>query len=365
VDDIFGARIEIGSGKVLDTNGIPISLAPDDQNYPAVSSYRDQREFFVVWQDARDSVTNQTRLDIYGTRVDESGTVLDPAGIPICTATNSQIVPSVASGSTNLLVVWTDFRKGINSDIYGARIGENGAVLDPDSFAVSAAPNDQSQPKVAFRSFDADERYFVVWTDARSSSTTGLDIYGAHVNASGRVIEMNGIPIRVVPNQQSSAAVAPGGPDFFVLWQEATDRTAKNFNIYATLLTDSEINGVRSASLLAAAPHNQSAPAVRAGLNGLYVTAHQGRTFLTGRTLVNEILLSPLLHHSKRIPEGGFEFMIGGIAGQPFFIQISDDLIHWTNLLSTTINGSDSQVYQDRSSATNASRQFYRAIPAP
>ena len=64
--DIFGARIEIGSGKVLDTNGIPISLPRPDQNYPAVSSCRDQREFFVVWQDARDSVTNQPRFDIYG-----------------------------------------------------------------------------------------------------------------------------------------------------------------------------------------------------------------------------------------------------------------------------------------------------------
>jgi hypothetical protein len=255
--DIFGARVEVLSGKVLDTNGIAICTAPYDQNYPSVSSYGDHRDFFIVWQDARDSGTNQPRLDIYGARLAASALVLDPAGIPICTATNNQMAPSVAGGSTNLLVAWTDFRKGSNSDIYGARIDESGAVLDPDSFAISAASNSQSQPKVAFRSFDLDERYFVVWTDARTSSSTGLDIYGAHVSSSGVVVETNGIPIRVVPNQQSSAAVAPGGPDFFVLWQEATDRTTNNFNIYATLVTDIDPKGVRSASLLVAAPNDQ------------------------------------------------------------------------------------------------------------
>ncbi|MEO0227999.1 MAG: hypothetical protein ABIL70_08145, partial [candidate division WOR-3 bacterium] len=122
--DIYGARVS-PNGVVLDPNGIPISTAANSQLYPSVAF--DGTNYLVVWQDYRN---NPDTSDIYGARVSQNGTVLDPSGIPISTAANYQVCPSVAFGGTNYLVVWQDYRNNPDtSDIYGARVSPNGVVL--------------------------------------------------------------------------------------------------------------------------------------------------------------------------------------------------------------------------------------------
>jgi hypothetical protein len=91
-----------------------------------------------VWSDWR----NADR-DIYGARVTGTGTVLDTAGIEICSAPGAQDRPTVEYDGTNFLAVWQDERNG-ERDIYGARVTPQGTILD--TFAVVTQQGDQLDP---------------------------------------------------------------------------------------------------------------------------------------------------------------------------------------------------------------------------
>ncbi|MEW6684933.1 MAG: FlgD immunoglobulin-like domain containing protein [Candidatus Edwardsbacteria bacterium] len=129
------------SGTVLDTSGIAISTAAYSQYYPSVAF--DGTNYLVVWGDSRSG----SSWDIYGARVNQSGTVLDTSGIAISLAADYQWSPSVAFDGTNYLVVWGDSRSGTSYDIYGARVNQSGAVID--SFAVSLQSGNQISPALA------------------------------------------------------------------------------------------------------------------------------------------------------------------------------------------------------------------------
>ena len=118
-------------GDILDSIAVPISTAPDDQVFPSVIS--SDMGYFVVWSDNRSG-----DLDIYGTRVSLDGTVLDPEGILIWTTPNNEVRPSVAWDGANYLVVWQTIQPGIpTTSIYGARVTPEGDLLDDYPIFVS------------------------------------------------------------------------------------------------------------------------------------------------------------------------------------------------------------------------------------
>jgi len=104
-------------------------------------------DLLVVWEDKRSG-----GYDIYGARIDATGKVLDPAGIPIGTATGDQTMPAVAWGNGAWLVVWTDNRlPDVGSQIYAIRVGADGKLIDSDAHLVRNSPyNPQSMPSVAW-----------------------------------------------------------------------------------------------------------------------------------------------------------------------------------------------------------------------
>ncbi len=192
--DICGARVA-QSGIVLDPYGFAISRYSFDQLWPSVAF--DGTNYLVVWQNK----SSGSSWDIYGARVTPSGAVLDPYGIAICTAAYGQGSPSVAFGGGFYLVVWQVYRSGW-AGIYGARVAQSGAVLDPYGFVISYAPYGQSSPSVAFD----DTNYLVVWQNYRSG--TDLDVYGARVAQSGAVIDSFAVSLQ--PGNQVSPALAKG-----------------------------------------------------------------------------------------------------------------------------------------------------------
>ncbi|WP_257451659.1 hypothetical protein [Archangium lipolyticum] len=218
--DIYGARVS-SAGTVLDTSGIPISTAINEQSNPVVA--HDGTNFLVVWQDYRNITSTTYTSDIYGARVSSAGTVLNTSGILISAATNDQYYPVVAFNGTNFLVAWQDYRNNTSttyaSDIYGARVSSSGTVLDTSGILISISANYEERPSVAHNGM----YFLVVWHEYRSS--TGYDIYGARVSSAGTVLDTSGIAISAATNTQYYPVAAYDGANFLVVWQDYRSNT--------------------------------------------------------------------------------------------------------------------------------------------
>jgi hypothetical protein len=99
----------------------------------------------AAWEDGRYSTTYH---DIFAQRVDGSGSALWLAnGVPVCTASDKQLVPAVTSDQANgALIVWDDWRSRVG-DLYGQRIDSSGSALgNPDGVHLGReAVQDQPQ----------------------------------------------------------------------------------------------------------------------------------------------------------------------------------------------------------------------------
>ncbi|NLH47224.1 MAG: hypothetical protein GX444_01330 [Myxococcales bacterium] len=244
--DIYGTRVNTAGG-VLDPDGIAITNATNTQYYPSVTS--DGSNFLVVWQDSRYGTT-----DVFGARVSSAGTVLDTSGLLICVAGGQQEAPDAAFDGINYLVVWHDNRVSY-PDIYGNRVTTAGVNLDASGFVIAAAGGNQKYPAIAFDGVN----YLVVWQDTRNFATTGEDIYGARVNPSAVVIDSSGIPISTADNTQDSPDVAFGGSNYFVVWRDA--RSGNN-DIYGSRVNMTGNVLDSSGVAIATTTEDQSSPAV-------------------------------------------------------------------------------------------------------
>jgi hypothetical protein len=245
-DDIYGARVA-PDGTVLDTAGIPISTAAGAQYDPALAF--DGTSFFVTWTDGRSG----SGYDIYGARVAPDGTVLDPSGISVSTATDEQYYPAVAFDGTRFLVAWEDYRSGSSYDIYGARVTTGGIVLDPSGIPISTAANDQRYPVLAF----GGTNFLAAWRDPRNGS--GSDVYGARVTTGGTVLDPSGILIPTAANAQYCPASAFDGTNYLVTWQDIRNGT---LDIYGARVTPGGTVLDPSGFSISAAAHDQCCPAL-------------------------------------------------------------------------------------------------------
>jgi phosphoribosylformylglycinamidine (FGAM) synthase PurS component len=216
--DIYAARVT-PQGVMIDSAGIAVSTAGDDQSAPSVAF--DGTNFLVVWEDGRHDTS-----DIYAARVTPQGEVLDPLGIAVSTAVYGQCHPAIAFDGANFLVTWDDERRA-PSDIFAARVTPQGTVLDPTGIAVSTAAQTQESPAVAF---DGDN-FLVVWEDYRSHST--YNIYAARVTSSGAVLDTGGIAVSTAGGNQGSPAVAFDGVNFLAAWNDGRN----DQQIYAARVT--------------------------------------------------------------------------------------------------------------------------------
>ena len=94
--DIFARRIT-DDGTLLDSDpGIPVTAAPQAQFVPAAAW--DGSEYVVAYEDYRAvPFLDRPVSDVYATRVDSNGTVLDPSGVAVGNASIPEVNPVVAS----------------------------------------------------------------------------------------------------------------------------------------------------------------------------------------------------------------------------------------------------------------------------
>ncbi len=201
--DLYGKRIDY-LGNLLDSISIPICLASENQKLPSVTW--GEENFLVVWEDFRDS-----NYDIYGTRIDSGGQVLDVLSLPIWVdSATEQRSPAVAWDGENYLAIWKEVldSTGETYAIEGVRLSSEGELLDPRPILISSGERD-SRPAVAF----GGEKYLAVWLGENT-----FDIFGALIDTSGMVGSI--IEIAVVPGIQTNPQVASNGDDFFVVWED-------------------------------------------------------------------------------------------------------------------------------------------------
>jgi len=222
--DIYGARVDT-SGTVLDLDGVAVCTTSDYSSYPSVAF--DGTNYLVVWQ-LQHGLGHKP--DIYGTMVDTSGTVLHPSGIAVCTTDYWQEIPSVAFGSNDYLVVWEDWRSGTNADIYATRVSPSGAILDPLGILISMAGHPQWHASVASDGSD----YLAAWEDWRSG--TNADIYATRVSPSGAILDPLGILISMAADSQVSPSATFGGANYLVVW---ADKRGDAMDIYGARLSQS------------------------------------------------------------------------------------------------------------------------------
>jgi len=214
-------------GSISETNGeFPIYRDfRATQRSPAVAF--DGTNYLVVWADCRNVYTRG--IDIYGARVSPQGIVLDPNGFPISRADSNQDYPAIAFGNSNYLVVWLDDRNG--GSIYGARVSPNGTVLDPNGILISqnfvGGASNAYRPAVAFDGVN----WFVVWVDRRNGN---WDIYGARVSQNGEVLDPNGIPISTTQDHEFSPSIIFGTSDYLVCWERRFSDIS--YHIYGALI---------------------------------------------------------------------------------------------------------------------------------
>jgi hypothetical protein len=169
--------------------------------------------YLVAWADQRrDPFTS----DIYAARLGATGEVLDPTGIPVAVAGSPEVDPAVVWNGQSYFVVWSapaddngsQFTNGF--EVWGRRIGRDGVPLGSPILLVNAL-YDQKLPKVAWNG----THHLVVWQNGFL-----LPIQGVRVDRDGRIVDPKPIDISRPVYQDLTPDVASDGRDFFVVWED-------------------------------------------------------------------------------------------------------------------------------------------------
>jgi hypothetical protein len=222
--DIYGAVVA-PSGT---TSGeFPISAAPQGRDGPRIAF--DGNNYLVVWNDSRNATGPLwDELDIYGARVTKQGVVLDLMGIPISTAPHIQGDVDITFDGVNYFAVWLDERLSgsyMNNDIYGTRIQPDGSLLDgpPDTggIAINTATYNNTRVSVTFDGIN----YSVVWDSAQYATNPPSGVFAARVSPGGVLVDQpssgNGISISGLPPEYSlfvNPTIFSNGKNSLVTW---------------------------------------------------------------------------------------------------------------------------------------------------
>jgi hypothetical protein len=156
-------------------------------------------------------------------------------GVPnagLTLSTTGRAPTLIGNAPAGALVTWEDNRGGSNFNIYAQMVNSSGvAQWQPDGVEVCVETDDQRAPKIVS---DGNGGAIVSWFDARTSGSSGTDIYAQRVDGTGARQWMltNGVAICTAPNNQVDPTMASDGSGgAWVAWQ---DLRSGNEDIYAT-----------------------------------------------------------------------------------------------------------------------------------
>ncbi|HYI00274.1 hypothetical protein [Hyalangium sp.] len=224
LSSIYGTRVST-TGAVLDSAGIVVSNGPGFVAMPFVAS--NGVDFYVVW------AQNSYAWKVMGTQVTGSGTVSNPGGVRLTTASNNQYWPRVASNGDGYLVAWYQYSSFYDADVYARQISSTGQLASTYiPIAIGSAYN-ESTPSVAAN----DTVYLVAWEDERDGYSRA---YATRVSYEGGVLDVTlegtGFPLSIA-DLQYNPTVASNGEDFLAVWLDY--RSGIGRDLYGTRVTGS------------------------------------------------------------------------------------------------------------------------------
>jgi hypothetical protein len=161
--------------------------------------------------------------EIFGARLGADGTVLDPAAITFAplVASRTETRPAVAWNGERFLVVWEEWElldSVGESRVLGRRMAPDGTLLDSPPIVVSVSPAAQA-PSVAA----AGSTFLVVW-DQRMAANH-YEIRGGRVAATGELLDPDGLTISSSPFPERAPAVSTAGGARWVVTYDGFDAT--------------------------------------------------------------------------------------------------------------------------------------------
>ncbi len=223
---------------------------------------------FVVWKDYRNSLP-----DVFVQRINNLGvTQWALNGVGACTDAADQSTPNVCSdGQGGIIVAWSDWRSGIERDLYAQRIDPNGNVLwVANGIIVSNKPNREHNEKIVSDGFGG---AIVVWEQQEANGT--WNEWAQRINSSGGTLwPPGGIPITgVQSNKINGRLEADGEGGAFIVWQDY--RNGVDYDIYAQHV---DLNGNlvwgSNAKVICTAIGTQASPKIESDelLGGFYTS---------------------------------------------------------------------------------------------
>ncbi|MFN8587178.1 MAG: T9SS type A sorting domain-containing protein [Candidatus Eisenbacteria bacterium] len=211
-NDIYAQRIAANGTALWTANGVVVCSASGTQSGPVVLP-DGAGGAFVAWTDSRTG-----SLDLYAQRLGPTGASQWTAnGVAVCTATNSQDSPVLASdGAGGVMIAWRDFRSATNYDVYAQRLNSAGTVQwTANGVAACTQASDQGEVRiVAGTANDC----IIVWSDLRNSAVSGRDLFGQRLSSAGSTLwTANGATLIGYINDQNQPYLVPNGLGGFLL----------------------------------------------------------------------------------------------------------------------------------------------------
>jgi len=219
--NIYAQRVT-GSGTVQWTsNGVALCTASYNQYSPSLCT-DGAGGAIVVWDDMRSNVD----FDIYAQRINTTGvTVWTGDGVVVSTAANNQNnAELVTDGAGGAIIVWQDERNEM--DIYGQRVDASGTgQWYANGRAVCVIPGEQVLPALIS---DGGGGAVVTWEDYRRGN---WDVFSQHIGPAGNQLTDEAIICTELADDHG-LAIAEGEPGGAIIaWK---DQRAGNADIYAS-----------------------------------------------------------------------------------------------------------------------------------
>jgi hypothetical protein len=194
-DNVFVQRIDSSGSATWTANGAPVIILDwIDQVFPQVA--RDSSGgAIVVWEDHRNATSA-----IFAMRIDSTGSkAWGETGLSVSELSGQQQQPQIVSDNTGgVVITWTDYRSGVESDIYASRIGPSGNLewkIPVAGIPICAAADFQYEPRIAHDGFWGG---LIVWADRRGTGEY-TDLYAQKIKGAIGVVAPTNLDFGMVP----------------------------------------------------------------------------------------------------------------------------------------------------------------------